>query len=411
MNNAIILMQQGRFDLAEKELKRLLIQEPEDYHLHAVLAECLDRLDRHKEAESEIRTALSIESGDPYVHYVLCQILLSLKKIKEAKIAAREAVTLDPDDADYYWLNAAVAHAEENWKETLDWSEKGMTIDPTNQTCLNFRAMALVKLGRADQAHDTIQQALQEKPENAVSHANLGWTLLHAGKSDKALEHFSEALRLEPDMDWARAGLVESLKARYWIYRIILGYFLWMSRLTSKTRMALIFGVFIVFRVLSSVERQNPDLAPYVKPLLYLYLIFVILSWVTSSVFNFMIQLHPLGRHSLKPHETIGSRLVVLLLTTALISLIASFLFANVPVFPRIIMYSLLMIIPVTKLFSNEDFKDRHILIGISGLIALLGLAGIILTGLGYQAQSNLFSGIFGLSCIIMMWVNIVKKD
>lgn len=124
-----------------------------------------------------------------------------------------------------------------------------------------------------------------------------------------------------------------------------------------------------------------------------------------------MIQLHPLGRHSLKPNETIGSRLVVLLLTTALISLIASFLFANIPVFPRIIMYSLLMIIPVTKLFSNEDFKDRHILIGISGLIALLGLAGIILTGFGYQSQSNLFSGIFGLSCIIMMWVNIVKKD
>ncbi len=74
-------------------------------------------------------------------------------------------------------------------------------------------------------------------------------------------------------------------------------------------------------------------------------------------------------------------------------------------------MYSLLMIIPVTRLFSNEDFKDRHTLIGISGLIALLGLAGVILAGLGYKDQSNLFSGIFGLSCIIMMWVNVVKKD
>jgi Tfp pilus assembly protein PilF len=53
MNNAIILMQQGRFDLAEKELKRLLIEDPQDYHLHAVLAECLDRLDPTKKPKAK----------------------------------------------------------------------------------------------------------------------------------------------------------------------------------------------------------------------------------------------------------------------------------------------------------------------------------------------------------------------
>ncbi|MDB5311521.1 MAG: tetratricopeptide repeat protein [Gemmataceae bacterium] len=46
-----------------------------------------------------------------------------------------------------------------------------------------------------------------------------GWALLHARQPAEALTHFREALRLDPTNEWARDGLIEALKARYWVYR------------------------------------------------------------------------------------------------------------------------------------------------------------------------------------------------
>ena len=56
-------------------------------------------------------------------------------------------------------------------------------------------------------------EALGRNPENAHTNANQGWSLLHGGQPGKALEHFREALRLDPDLEFARAGMVEALKA------------------------------------------------------------------------------------------------------------------------------------------------------------------------------------------------------
>ena len=90
--------------------------------------------------------------------------------------------------------------------------------------------MALVQLGRKDEAQQTLGSALANDPENALTHANQGWALLHRGDHAKALEHFREALRIDPELDWARAGIVEALKARHLIYRVMLRFFLWMGR-------------------------------------------------------------------------------------------------------------------------------------------------------------------------------------
>ncbi len=54
---------------------------------------------------------------------------------------------------------------------------------PEHAGCLNLRAMALVQLGRKDEASRTLGSALADDPENALTHANQGWALLHRGRS------------------------------------------------------------------------------------------------------------------------------------------------------------------------------------------------------------------------------------
>src|SRR5205085_1539069 len=138
-------------------------------------------------AEEKLRQSLMAAPEDGMTHAFLAQCLCERKAWEAATAEARQAIHCEPD--------LPLAHA-----------------------------------------------ALARVPEDAFSHANQGWTLLHEGKPRKALEHFREALRLEPEMEFARLGIVEALKARNLIYGLMLRYFLWMDRLGGTVQWVIILG-------------------------------------------------------------------------------------------------------------------------------------------------------------------------
>jgi Tetratricopeptide repeat len=182
--------------------------------------------------------------------------------------------------------------------------------------------MALTKIGRTAEAGKTLAAALEREPENAWSHANLGWASLHEGNSKKALEHFREALRLDPTEDYAKAGLVEALKARNPIYGLMLRYFLFMSRLSGRAQWTFIIGAYVINRILGGLARTNPRWAPWIIPLLVAYFIFVVLSWIAQPLFNLLLRLSRYGRHALSDDQRRGANLVGILLLLALVCLL-----------------------------------------------------------------------------------------
>ena len=222
IERAQLLINQSRFEMAEKELRSAAAQNPEDFRVHALLAYCLLRLGRHGEALSEAEIAISKEPGAPYPQYMRALILVETGKRAEAKIAVREAIRLDPSDADHFALLGGIHLDDKSWAEALKSAESALVLDAEHVQGANVRAAALVKLGRGAEAGRTLDAALAREPESAVTHANMGWTLLERGDHAKAQEHFREALRLAPQQEWAREGIVESMKARNPIYRLML---------------------------------------------------------------------------------------------------------------------------------------------------------------------------------------------
>jgi tetratricopeptide (TPR) repeat protein len=204
-------------------------------------------------------------------------------------------------------LQASIRFARRDWAGALESADAGLRLDPQDDACTNMRAMALVQLGRRDEAGATIQGALERDPENAVSHANQGWTRLHERRPKEALEHFREALRIDPDLDWARAGLVEALKARHLIYRWMLGFFLWMGRKSAKVQWLVIIGIFLGQRSLGQLADANPALAPFLWPLLILAGAFVLLSWMADPLFNLILRLNRFGRLALRRDQIVAS--------------------------------------------------------------------------------------------------------
>jgi tetratricopeptide (TPR) repeat protein len=318
LDRARVLIAQSRCDLAEDEIRKTLGEEPDDPFAHALLAVCMTERKAYAEATAEARLAVAKAPDHPFPHYVLAGILAERNLPEEAHAAIDEAIRLDPEDADYPARQAAIRLEQRRWEAALDSAERGLAIDPEHVDCTNLRAMALVKLGRKTEAGTAIESALARDPGNSATHANMGWTLLERGEREKAMEHFREALRLDPGSDWARRGIIEALKSRHLVYGLMLRWFLWMGKLSGSAQWAVIIGLYIGQRLLRGVAKSNPALAPWITPILVLYLVFAVMTWVAGPLFNLLLRLNRFGRLVLSREETVASNWIGLAILAAL---------------------------------------------------------------------------------------------
>lgn len=376
VQRGLMLLQQGRHDHAEKELRHALAQAPNDPFAHALLAMCLVKGEAYDEASQEAATAIELAPDEPFGFYAQAVVFQQRNRLDEAEQAIRQAIDLNPHDANYFAQLGQIYLNQRKWQDALNAAEEGLKVDPEDIDCSNIKARALVKTNRAEDAQAAIEGALSRDPENAWTHANLGWTLLDDGKYQQAMEHFREALRLEPDMEWARLGIVEALKAKRILYRPILWYFLWISKFSGRAQWGIILGAYFGMRVLRSLADQNPSLAPWVMPIVVVYAVWALSTWVASPLFNLMLFLDPFGRMALSREEKITARLVGLCVLGSLASLASVALGVGSSGFLAAVAFALL-IPPVSRIFHCEEGAPRITMIVISSGLAVLGVIGM----------------------------------
>jgi tetratricopeptide (TPR) repeat protein len=306
-DRAMLLFRQSRYDLAERELRSALADDPNDPLGHAFLALCLVERDDHTEATREAFEAIRLEPDLDLAHFAMGVAMLRRNRLDDADRAVEEAIRLDPTDPDYYSLQASIRMHRRRWADALASAEKGLAFDAEHVGCNNVRAQALVQLGRRDEAGATIASALRRDPEDAASHANLGWTLLHQGQPRKAMEHFREALRIEPTMEWARMGIVEAMKARNPIYRMMLAFFLWNSRLSQHAQFGLLIGLVLAQMFLGNLSRGGGQVGTVAGIALGLLIAFVVMTWISVPLFNLLLRVSRFGRLALSPEQITGS--------------------------------------------------------------------------------------------------------
>ena len=239
-----------------------------------------------------------------------------------------------------------------------------------------------------------IATALARNPESAFTHANQGWTLLHQGDHRRAFEHFREALRLDPEIDWARQGIVEAMKARNPLYRPLLGYFLWMSRLSDKAQWAVIIAIYMGPKILNAVAKANPALVPWVAPLVAVILLFVVMTWVADPLFNLMLRLDKFGRLALSREQVVASNWIGACLIGVLLGFLAYAITRN-PAGHACAIASGVLIVPTAAIFhcSERLAAVRHGTL--HGETAAVAVFGVVLAAVTYRngLDSSLFTG------------------
>ena len=207
---ASLLFTRERYEEALPELQKAIAEDGDDSFAHGLMAICLSELDRHQQALEAAKRAVETAPDSDYGHYVLARVYADRSRLDEAFEAISTAVRIDPDDAlNHAWL-ARIEYERESWNAAVAAADAGLALDAENDMCLHYRSLALVKLGRGEEARRDQETLLASDPNDPHSHAARGWTLLEEGDSEKAKEHFLEALRLDPSIDYARAGLANA---------------------------------------------------------------------------------------------------------------------------------------------------------------------------------------------------------
>lgn len=386
-------MQQSRYSDAIKTLHQHLYEHATDTEALYLLALCHLQMDAYKEAEETIESAMNISPDDDRFFYLKARLLADKKDYKQAGEFIAEAVAINPTMPHYFGVWSQILLLQRNYQEALRKAEEGLAFDPEDQLCLNMRSHALYNLSQKDEAFSGLRAALEKNPENAYTHANMGWKYLESGKHNEALGHFREALRLDPSLEWARNGMVQAMKSKYWLYRIFLQYSFFMARQSSRVQYAIIIGIFLLTRLASAVS-----------PVLYLIMAVIILStWLVGPVSNLFLRFNPYGRYLLKPKDVKVADGVGILLLTAVLAVAGYAVGGPEWLLPLGIIAGLLTL-PVSSMETPDMPRNRWILRCMTIAIAVSGLAGVVAVAL----QNNVYETLLGAAAVltfVYQWV------
>lgn len=401
LKRAQILMQHRRYDEAEKILQSSLSQQPDNAYVLALYAELSIQQEKLDKAKLLIENAIGLAPEMGFLFYIKAKVHLEMEAYDEAETNLQLAIEKEPYDDDNYALLAAIKLARKQYQAALEIAEKALEINPQNIQGLNTRATALLKLDRKEDSFQTIDGVLREDPNNAFTHMNYGWNLLEKGDHRKALIHFQEALKYNPNLEYAKAGMVEALKANNIFYRAFLKYAFWIGNLTKKYQWGVVIGFYALFRVIKIIASQNQALLPILLPVMILLSLIAFSTWILSPVGNLFLRLNKYGKHILTKDEQISSTFVGISMLVSLAGLIGYFVMKD-DIWLMVVVFGLTMMVPLGTMLTKTKVKD--ILVYFTAIVAFVGIGAIIIA---FKTDNifNKLTAIYLFTFFIYQWV------
>lgn len=401
IHRAALLLQQKKNKEAEALLMTLFAQSPTNIPVIGLLCEIRIMQNQYEEALNLMNNAIGINPSLPQLFFTRSRIYIYQQRYNEAEVDLLQAIMYNPREPEYFSLWAFLKNERKDYKGSLELADKALEINPQHIPSLNARSTALLKLNRKEESFDTIEGALREAPDNAYTHTNYGWGLLEKGSHEKAMTHFAEALRSNPASESAQLGMKQSLKARYWFYRTFLRFAFWLNNMQAKFQWAFIIGLYLVYRILGYLASKNPELQPFIYPVIAVLAILAFSTWIITPVSNLFLRFNKYGRYLLSKEEIISSNFVGVSAVVAIVSAIVYVFTFEVP-WLALSIFGITMMVPLGVMFSSE--KNKWKLIGYSSVMAVLGLTGVFITFL----KGNIFNAasvMYFIGFIAFQWI------
>lgn len=208
-NLASLELTQSRYPDAERNLRAMLADCPNDAAAHSQLGIALAAEGNQTVAETEFKAALAIDPQNFAAHYHLGEMAIAAGHPADAIDLLSSASKENPKDIDTRERLAMAFAQSGHSADALAQLREAVRIDPTNAELHALLSQVLAGAGHLQDAIDEQQQALRLQPQDPDGWNNLGVLEARVGKSEAARADFRHALRLAPDDAQARANLAQ----------------------------------------------------------------------------------------------------------------------------------------------------------------------------------------------------------
>jgi tetratricopeptide (TPR) repeat protein len=205
------LIAAGQTEAARNFLERARTIDPNNYRLHAILAQIAESENRQADAQNEYESALAhlpamVPEGPLYpiqLHLNLYELYTQQGNVEGAKkqldlASAQLQEVQAPSQAEFLRLRAAVETASGNLSAADKDLKDALTLEPKNVNSLLSHASVLWKLGRKEDARKLLLQASNLDPHNRAALTSLGFLSRDMGDVAGAEDYFKRAAELSP---------------------------------------------------------------------------------------------------------------------------------------------------------------------------------------------------------------------
>ena len=347
-----LLLDQRRYDQADAKIKELLQQPEVDFQVYELLAFVKIKLQQFEAAEDVVKIGLSLAPNHPYFYYYSGIIKAHKKQYESAKKELREAISLYPNESEFYITLSRIYYETDDYTNAEKTVRQALSLAPKNLNALNLLASILNSMGRKGEAIEVMDNALEMDPENVESHTNYGWAYLHKGDNEKALMHFQSALRRDPTLISAQNGLMEAMKARFFVYRWFLRFMLWLSDLGKKGSWAVLFGGYLLVRLLSNLSKHIEGLSYFLNPIIVVIALFFLSTWILHPLMDLYLLTNQYGKILLDDERKQKAKMLGMLLLISAVSACIGLLTGYQP-FYMLSVFAIAFMIPMAN-YSEE---------------------------------------------------------
>jgi tetratricopeptide (TPR) repeat protein len=358
LDRAEILLDLDKYDLAEKELRQEIVENPDSDLAHGSLARCL--INQRKLGADTLQIveyALSLNPENDWLHYLLAVYWHMSGDFNRAQTAIGVSIELDPNSPLYFDTLARILfdRGNDNFKThsrrvlalififsrgvlwPISWGisatfksywlrsylqpvfaplEKSLSLDPEYLSALNLQTQLLINTNRSHRALDSSLYALRIDPNDGTAHRLHAQTLLRLGKYTPARDHFQSSLSIDPSSTESKAGLLEAVRSQYWLYP-------WIS-ITNRRGILVIIGVFTIDVALgiSTIWFKNEGMFALFSCLIFIPAI--CLGFGSKSIFNLFLQFHPTNKIPIKRSISLWETIFGNYIASLIIAIISS---------------------------------------------------------------------------------------
>ena len=213
---AVVLIDAGRLDQAEKELRKVAITSPDLYDAQRVLGRMLlerSGNDRAKvdEALEHLRAAWKLNPDDLSSGLAVANVLMQTGRAAEAERVIAQMLERNPDQRTLNYSYAQVLTKLGRGDESRQYLEKAVQLDPTFGPAILQLVDIYQKANEFAKAADVLQPLIADDPMNLDLQRQQALFYLRAGMSEKARAAFKLLSEADPKDARARLYYAEAL--------------------------------------------------------------------------------------------------------------------------------------------------------------------------------------------------------